>query len=188
MYINYKYLKRSKLTVNDCFILFAAKQLEVEYIIENLTDGQYSHFKELSLVEHIKQKSKKEHPYNSLRLSSKGKQFIEDLTSAPNEEEDIKVFDWLSKYYLNAGKEIGNRRKTLNHIKDFRIKSDISKNNLINLCIHFLKENEDRSNKLEFVFYYPKTVFATRFDLEESWLYSHYLKNEDYFKSIFETY
>lgn len=188
MYINFKHLEKSQLTIFDCFLLFAAKQTQTEYLIENLTDSQYSHFKELSLVEHIKQKTKKEHPYASLRLSDKGKSFLEDLTSAPIEEEDQKVYDWLSNHYINAGKEIGNRRKTLSHIKDFRIKSGICKNNLIKLCVDFLKDNEDRSNKLEFVFYHPRTVFATRFDIEESWLHSHYLKKENYFKSIFEAY
>jgi tryptophanyl-tRNA synthetase len=121
-------------------------------------------------------------------LNDKGKQLLAELEEADVEEQDSLVYDWLLSYYKNAGKEIGNRKKTLSHIKDFRVKSGICKNNLIKLCIDFLKENEERSNKLQFVFYYPKTVFATRFDLEESWLYSHYLKKEEYFKSIFEDY
>lgn len=188
MYINISVLNESKLQFADLVFLCAISQTETDWLIDNLNEVNYERFKELSLIKHINQKSKKEHLYASLRLSDVGKQLLSDLEEAEVEEQDSLVYTWLSNYYKNAGKEIGNRKKTLSYIKDFRIKSQISKNNLIKLCVDFLKDNEERSNKLQFVFYYPKTVFATRFDLEESWLYSHYLKKEDYFKSIFEEY
>jgi len=186
MYCNLTVFKSSGLALSDLIFLCAINQTEIEWLVENLNEAVYNHFKKLSLIKHIKQKSKKEHLFTSLRLSDIGKQLLSDLEEAEVEEQDSLVYTWLSNYYKNAGKEIGNRKKTLSHIKDFRVKSQISKNNLIKLCVDFLKDNEERSNKLQFVFYYPKTVFATRFDLEESWLYSHYLKKEDYFKSIFE--
>lgn len=188
MYINISVLNESKLQFADLVFLCAISQTETDWLIDNLNEVNYERFKELSLIKHINQKSKKEHLYASLRLSDVGKQLLSDLEEVEVEEQDSLVYTWLSNYYKNAGKEIGNRKKTLSYIKDFRIKSQISKNNLIKLCVDFLKDNEERSNKLQFVFYYPKTVFATRFDLEESWLYSHYLKKEDYFKSIFEEY
>jgi hypothetical protein len=188
MWINFTVFNKSGLEFSDLIFLAAISQTETDWLIENLTDAIYNRFDGLFLVKHIKPKNKKEHLYGSLRLSDKGKQFLNDLEEAEAEEQDTKVYDWLSKYYLNAGKEIGNRKRTLNHIKDFRIKSGIQKNNLIKLCTDFLTENEERSNKLEFVFYYPKTVFATRFQLEDSWLFTHYLKKENYFKSIFEEY
>lgn len=188
MYINLTIFTKSQLLFSDLIFLYAISQTEIEWLIENLDKDIYERFKALSLVKHIKAKNKKEHAYVSLRLSEVGKQLLSELEEAPSLEEDSKVFVWLSNYYKNAGKEIGNRKKTLSYIKDFRVKSGICKNNLIKLCVDFLNENEERSNKLQFIFYYPKTVFATRFDLEESWLYSHYLKKEYYFKSIFEEY
>lgn len=188
MYINISVLNESKLQFGDLVFLCAISQIETAWLVDNLNEVDYKRFKELSLIKHINQKSKKEHLYASLRLSDTGKQLLLDLEEVEVEEQDSLVYTWLSNYYKNAGKEIGNRKKTLSHIKDFRVKSQISKNNLIKLCVDFLKDNEERSNKLQFVFYYPKTIFATRFDLEESWLYSHYLKKEAYFKSIFEEY
>lgn len=188
MYINLSVFSKSQLVFSDLVFLCAISQTETNWLIENLTEDIYKRFEALSLTKHIKVKNKKSHLYECLRLSEVGKQLLSELEEAPSLEEDFKVFVWLSNYYKNAGKEIGNRKKTLSYIKDFRVKSGICKNNLIKLCVDFLNENEERSNKLQFIFYYPKTVFATRFDLEESWLYSHYLKKEYYFKSIFEEY
>lgn len=187
-YINFTVLEKYSLEPLDLILLTAIKQTELEYLEKTLTDTHYRRFEALSLIKHIKQKRKDENLLVSLRLNDKGIALIEELNSAPVEPEDQQVFDWLSNHYKSAGKEIGNKRKTLDHIKDFRVKSGIQKNNLIKLCVDFLKDNEERSNKLQYVLYYPKTVFATRFDLEESWLYNHYLKKEDYFKSIFEEY
>jgi hypothetical protein len=188
MYINLSVLTKSKLQFSDLVFLAAISQKESQFLIDNLTNDCFKRLEALSLLTNIKRQKKDEHAYISLRLNDKGKQLLAELEEADVEEQDSLVYDWLLSYYKNAGKEIGNRKKTLSHIKDFRVKSGICKNNLIKLCIDFLKENEERSNKLQFVFYYPKTVFATRFDLEESWLYSHYLKKEEYFKSIFEDY
>lgn len=188
MYINFTVLEKYGLLPADVLFLAAIKQTELNYLQETFTEVDYSRFNELSLVKHIKAKRKYESALVSLRLNDKGLQLLEEINSAPIEPEDQLIFDWISKHYKEAGKEVGNRRKTLDHIKDFRIKSGIQKNNLIKLCVDFLKDNEERSNKLQYIFYFPKTVFATRFDLEESWLYSFYLKKEDYFKSIFEEY
>lgn len=188
MYINLTTFSKYGLEFEDLIFLCAISQKDSEFLINNLLDSIFKRFETLSLLTNVKSKKKDEHPYVSLRLNEKGKQLLSDLGEAGILEEDKQVYDWLSNYYKNAGKEIGNRKKTLSHIKDFRVKSKIEKNNLIKLCVDFLKENEERSNKLEYIFYYPKTVFAARFDLEESWLYAHFLKKEEYFKSVFEEY
>lgn len=187
-YINFTVLEKYGFEPVDFILLAAIKQTELEYLEKTLTDTHYNRFKELNLIKHIKAKRKDESLLVSLRLSEKGLTIIDEIHSAPVEPEDQQVYDWLANYYKNAEKEIGNRKRTLNHIKDFRLQSGICKNNLIKLCVDFLKDNEERSKKLEYVLYYPKTVFATRFQLEDSWLFSHYIKKEEYFKSIFEEY
>lgn len=187
-YVNFTALEKHDLNYTDFLLLAGINQKEIDYLQGVLGESNYERFNNLNLIKHIKAKKKDEDRLVSLRLSDKGTQLLEEVSSAPILEEDQKIFDWLSNHYKSAGKEVGNRKKTLSHIKDFRIKTGIEKNNLIKLCVEFLKENEDKSNKLEFIFYYPKTVFATRFDIEESWLHSFYLKKEEYFKSIFEEY
>lgn len=188
MYINLSVLGKSGLGYSDLVFLAAINQTETEWLIENFKDSDYERFERLSIVKHIKQKSKKEHLYTSLRLSDLGKSLLSEIEEAPIEEEDKMVFEWLKNYYLKAGKEIGNGAKTQRHIRDFRIKSGIQKNNLIKLVLDFLAENEERSKKLEYIWYYPKTAFATRFDLEESWLWSHFIKNKERLEKTFEQY
>ena len=188
MYINLSVLGKSGLEYSDLVFLAAINQTETEWLIENFKDSDYERFKRLSIIKHIKQKSKKEHLYTSLRLSDLGKSLLSEIEEAPIEEEDKTVFEWLKNYYLKAGKEIGNGAKTQRHIRDFRIKSGIQKNNLIKLVLDFLAENEERSKKLEYIWYYPKTAFATRFDLEESWLWSHFIRNKERLEKTFEQY
>ena len=188
MYINLSVLGKSGLEYSDLVFLAAINQTETEWLIENFKDSDYERFERLSIIKHIKQKSKKEHLYTSLRISEIGKQLLSELEEAPIEEEDKTVFEWLKNYYLKAGKEIGNGAKTQRYIRDFRIKSGIQKNNLIKLVLDFLAENEERSRKLEYIWYYPKTAFATRFDLEESWLWSHFIKNKERLEKTFEQY
>lgn len=188
MYVNISVLGKSGLEYSDLVFLAAINQTEIDFLIESLNEGDYNRFKDLRLIKHIKQKNKKEPLYTSLRLSDEGKHLLSKLEEAPIESEDATVFEWLKNYYIKAGKEIGNGAKTQRHIRDFRIKSGIQKNNLINLVLDFLSENEEKSKKLEYVWYYPKTAFATRFDLEESWLWNHYLKNKERLEKTFEEY
>lgn len=188
MYLNFEVFNRSQLLLSDIVFLCAISQVETDWLIENLKEHDYYRFKELSLVKHIKQKTKKEHLYTSLRITDMCKNLLSDLESPPIMEEDRTVFEWLKNYYLKSGKDIGNGAKTQRHIRDFRIKSGIQKNNLIKLVLDFLNENEERSRKLEYVWYYPKTAFATKFDLEESWLWNHFLKNKERLEKTFEEY
>ena len=131
MYINLSVLGKSGLEYSDLVFLAAINQTETDWLIENFKNSDYERFERLSIIKHIKQKSKKEHLYTSLRLSDLGKNLLSEIEEAPIEEEDKTVFEWLKNYYLKAGKEIGNGAKTQRHIRDFRIKSGIQKNNLI---------------------------------------------------------
>ena len=158
---------------------------EVEFYV---TDRVLDIFLETGYVELIKARNKADTRQNRARLTSKGKELLEELETPPVLEEDEKIAEWLTNHYKKLEKEIGNGKKLRRHIRDFRIASDIQKNNLIILCLDFLKENEENSRVLEYIWYYPKTVFATKFQLEDSWLYKHYIKKEEYFKSVFENY
>ena len=184
MYVNLKLFEKSNLSAEQLIQLIAIKQKEQPYIKEEFL----GRFEELGLITYIKAKNKSQKSSELVRLSDKGKKLLEDLAEALVEEQDEKVFDWLKDYYLKVDKEIGNGAKTKRHIRDFRIKSGIEKNNLIILVLDFLRENEERSKKLEYIWYYPKTAFATKFDLEESWLWNHYQKNKERLDSKFEKY
>jgi hypothetical protein len=190
MYINFKVFEENKLNIGDVELLTAIKLKATEFLISYFLDSDYNRLKELSFIKHIKASKKKDHPFISLRLSDKGNNLLNSLEEAEATEEDKKVCEWLKSHYKKIGKEIGNGAKTLRHIRDFRIKSGIEKNNLIKLCLAFLQDedNMEYNHKLEYAFYKPATAFETKFDLEESRLYKYYIKREAYFKSIFEEY
>jgi hypothetical protein len=190
MYINTKILKQHNLNLQQVSLLQILHQNKTEDMSELLEsyNGDLDVLNEKGLLSEVKAKSKQESVYKRLRLSKKGSELLEDLSTPEVLEEDKKVFEWLKNYYLKADKEIGNGAKTLRHIRDFRTKSGIQKNNLITLVLEFLKENEERSKKLEYIWYYPKTAFATRFDLEESWLWNFYQKNKERLDAKFEKY
>ncbi len=191
MYINFKaYEKHKQLAMGDIELLVAINQKETDFLMDYYWKDSYERFERLSLIEHIKAKKKGEHPYISLRLSKEGKKLLEELETPPVEEEDKKVFEWLKAHYKKMGKEIGNGAKTQRHIRDFRIKTGIEKNNLLRLCIAFLsdEDNMQYNNILEYAFYKAPTAFETKFNIEESRLYKYYMKREDHFKSIFEQY
>jgi hypothetical protein len=190
MYVNVKILQSNGLLFSDIVFLATINQKETEFLVDNLSEHDYNRYKELSLIEHIKQKSKKEHLYTSLRLSQRGKELLSEIEEAEVEEQDIKILNWLCDHYTKIGKTIGNKKRTARHIRDFRIKSNIEKNNLIKVCLDFLQdeENMEYNNVLEYAFYKPLTAFQTRFNLEDSRLYKHFLKHRERIESTFEQY
>lgn len=183
MFINFK---EHNLELGDLELLTAMKQNETDWLIQHLSEASLNRLEALGFISRVKPKNKQSHPYSTLRLSTKAKDFFTKIDTPEVEEQDIRVKEWLVKHYTDRGKDIGNKKKLERHIRDFRIKSGIEKNCLIALCVDFLRENEERSNKLEYVFYRPKTAFETRFDLEESWLYQHYIKNKERLDQVFE--
>lgn len=193
LYINYKLVKELEEDGHYAFdlikILTAINQGEKEVVkemIKHPTDYNLT-FKDKPLVKTVKPKNKQETWHDVVRLDKAGKDLLKDLVEAEVSDEDVKVFDWLSKHYKEIGKEVGNGSKTKRHIRDFRTKSGIEKNNLVRLCLAFISDEDNMqfSQKLEYVFYKPKTVFATKFELEESRLYQYYIKLKDQFDKIF---
>jgi subtilisin-like proprotein convertase family protein len=189
MYINFKILEKEGFSPFHLVLLLAVKQKEFDYL-EAVCHDYIEELLENGFIKTIKVSKKLENSMQVLRITPKGNKILNELETAEVEEEDKKVFDWLKSHYKKIDKEVGNGAKTLRHIRDFRVKSGIEKNNLIKLCLAFLQDEDNMqyNNKLEFAFYKPATAFETRFNLEESRLYKYYLKREDYFKSIFEDY
>lgn len=191
LYINFEVIKELEGDGHDPFplisILTAINQGNKSFLegLKDVTEYNLT-FKGKSLVKHVKGR-KSDTWFDTVRLDKAGKELLKDLTEAEVSEDDIKIFDWLSNHYKKIGKEVGNGAKTKRHIRDFRIKSGIVKNNLIRLCYAFVSDESqmEYSHKLEYIFYKPKTVFETRFNLEESRLYQYYMKNKEQFDKVF---
>lgn len=195
-FLNLNVYNNSGLQGDDLVYLFSANQIDKEHL-ETMPEDTYKRLEGLSLIKHIKQ-SKKDNILYSIRLSDKGKRLLRDLELKVESEEDMVVFKWLEKFYLNKGKQVGHPQRTLNHIKNFRIDSGICKNNLIAVCLDFINSEyvDENSKILEFAFFYPKKIttdgkaiaYITQWDLNDSWIYQHFLKNRERLERDFEQY
>lgn len=185
MYINFNFLMSSELSPDKVAYLVALKQQKLEYLekypelLEELDQE--------GLVSYIKAKRKDDSKFLRARVSDFGKQVLEELDSVEVSEDTIRMFSWLSEYYLKLGKSIGNGAKTKRHIERFSQETGIFKNNLALLCKEFLldEENMNFNNVLEYAFYKAPTAFETKFNINESRLYKYYKTRESHFKNIF---
>lgn len=184
MYINFKNFGKSCLSSDELILLCAIKQ-ENTALIEGFLDLLPA-LEEKGLTREIKG-TKKQSPIEKLRLSDKGKDLLEKLEEIEVSEDTEVIFNWLSEYYKKLGKEVGNKSKTKRWIETFSQKSGIKRNNLVILCKSFVSDesNMEYSHKLENVFYRAKTIYETRFNLEESRLYNYYLKHKEQFDKVF---
>lgn len=185
MYINFKNFGKSCLSSDELILLCAIKQENTAFI--ELFCNLLPALKEKELITEIKG-TKKQTQIEKTRLSSKGKDLLEKLEEIEVSEDTEVIFNWLANYYKNIGKEVGNKNKTKRWIETFSQKTGIKRNNLVILCKAFVSDenNMEYSHKLENVFYRPKTVYETKFNLEESRLYKFYKKHEEQFKNIFK--
>ena len=196
MYINLKLFKKSNLSAEQLIQLIAIKQKEQNYIKEEFL----GRFEELGLVSYVKQKNKSQKSSELVRLSDKGKKLLNSMITEPvaGETEDI-LFEWLSKYYIEKGKEIGNPNRVKKLLKWFSEETGIYKNDLIKLFIDFLKDEyvDEASRVLEFTLFYPKKfttdkgktiAYEAKPDIHDSWLFNHFQKNRERLVSTFEDY
>lgn len=187
MYINFTVLEKEGISPLHLLSLIAIKQKNFAYV-EDVCEDYVRDLVNKEYVKSVKVVKKLEGSIQALRITPQGNKLLIDLETPEIEEEDKVVFEWLKKHYLKLGKEVGNGAKTLRHIRDFRVKSGIEKNNLLILCLAFLRDEDNMqyNNILEYAFYKAPTAFETRFNLEESRLHKYYLKREEYFKKEFK--
>lgn len=191
MYINVENLFKlpNPLTLPLLLVLKQAAKKDVTKEIANLviSDEDIDILEKNGYIKYIKGK-KADSLIERMRLDKKGTQFLNELDEPDVEEQDVKIFDWLSAIYKKRGKEIGNGKKTQRLIASFREKSGIEKNHLAYLCNSFINDEEQQewSFKLEFVFWKPTNLFQTKFVLEDSRLWKYYTKRQNYFDNEFK--
>ena len=170
--------------------LLAAKTNKTEDnsgVIEYHFKDALNKYKDTNLITFVKPKNKSENEYHTVRLTSVGNEWVEDITTANIIEEDIQLFNWLDGVYKSMGKEAGNKRKCRNFIAQFRVNSGISRNHLAFLCKTFINDEKEIefSQKLEFLFFKGANLFSTKFDIYQSRLFQYYEKKRDYFENQF---
>lgn len=196
MYLNLETYKKHNLQPQDLYFLIGIKQVNKE-VLETLNGGDFSRFNELGLLTNIKGK-KGDNPALNVRLSKRGKDLLKSICTEPIAGEDEEVlYDWLSKYYIDKGKEVGNPNRVKKLLAWFSQETDIYKNNLIKLFVDFLKDDyvDEASKVLEFTLFYPKKfttdkgktiAYEAKPDIYDSWLFKHFEKNKQRLLETFE--
>lgn len=186
MHINFKLLNSRGITPLGFMFLCAVKGNKTEdnsAIIEYQFKEELDEFRATNLIDFIKPKNKSQNDYNTVRLTSLGNEWLEDLTTSEIIEDDIQLFNWLEGVYKSMGKEAGNKRKCKNFIAQFRANSGICRNHLAFLCQTFINDEKEIefSQKLEYLFFKGANLFSTKFDIYQSRLFQYYEKRKEYF-------
>lgn len=183
MFINFKNLKKEEISESDLVFLIAVGQGFVEYISAHIDTKEHL-FEYIKYVKGRKDRDKSE----LIRLTDKGKSFLQSLSDPIIDEEDEIIFNYLKQVYLKKGKKIGNGAKTQRYINLFKNTSFITRNRLVSLVTTFVNDEENMSYNftLEYALYKAPTAFETRFNLEESRIYKYYKQHEDKFKALWE--
>ena len=207
MYLNISVFTKSNLQFSDLVFLAAINQTETNWLIESLNEDVYNRFNELSLIKHIKQKSKKEHLYTSLRLSEQGKSLLVNLSyeGAVDSETDI-IADWLINIYKSkSGGIVKNKTEIKRRIHWFKTVTQIKGNKLAVLLQSFLQDTYNEqdgltvkefmeqnsrgvlSNMLDNVCFNPTSVFDKHKTLDKSPLWQYYEENIEYINKVWES-
>lgn len=180
------------LTLYELGVLQLIRQNKIEDLSNEIqfeaSEDILSKFSTLGYIEYVKPKKKSDNVYKCVRTTSKGNAVLEDIETPEINEDDLKIFNWLEQIYLDAGKEIGNKKKTKMFIANFRVQSGIDKNSLAYLCQEFTNDESqyEWSQRLEYLFFKGASVFSVKFDINQSRLYQYYDRNKVKFDKQFE--
>ena len=207
MYLNILVFTKSNLQFSDLVFLAAINQTETDWLIENLNEDVYRRFSKLSLIKHIKQKSKKEHLYTSLRISEVGAKFLADISyeGAVDSETEV-IADWLINIYkAKSGGIVKNKTEIKKRIHWFKTATQIKGNKLAVLLQSFLQDTYNEqdgltvkefmeqnsrgvlSNMLDNVCFNPTSVFDKHKTLDKSPLWQYYEENIEYINKVWES-
>lgn len=117
MYINFQLLNTRQITPLEFMFFLAAKGNKTEDnsdIIEYHFKEVLNKYKDTNLITFVKPKNKSETDYNTVRLTSLGLDWVEDITTPEVTQGDLEMFNYLKNIYLShEDKEriIGNSKK-----------------------------------------------------------------------------
>jgi hypothetical protein len=189
MYINFKMLEKSNLDFSDLLILQASKQNKLEDLSEVLKQHSGPRIDNL-ISKQFLTKIKGEKSWSEerkIRITSKAKTILDNIETPEIEEQDIRVFDWISDVYIRKGKNIGNKKNAKMYIALFRANSGIEKNHLATLLEKFASDDDNMQYnfRLDYTFFKPHSAYQVKFEIEQSRLYQYYLNNKSEFDSLF---
>lgn len=191
MYINFQLASNRGLSPADVVNLQLIFQNRTEKLVDTISEhvplNVLEGYQEKGYITLVSAKNKSDTIQNRVRLTPKGSELLEDIQSPEINDDDLQLYNWLEGIYKEEGKELGNRKKTKMYVALFRVNSGIDRNKLAYLCKTFMNDTGqfEWSKKLEFLFFKPSSVYAVKFDIEQSKLYQYYIKNQEHFDNKF---
>lgn len=200
MYINLKQVQKH-LKRGDLEILTAIKQIDTEYIDQELTEQDLKRFEALEFIERVKNPKKGETP---LRLSKKGKTYLNEISYEGSVDDETNILaDWLIGVYKSKpGGIVKNKTELKRRLMWFKTITQISGNFLAVLLQSFMSDTYNEksdltvrefmeknprgvlSNMLDFLFWSPPNNFAKNYTLADSPLYTYYTDNQAYIEEM----
>jgi hypothetical protein len=194
MYLNYKLLTSRNLTPLDFAFLLAVKGNKTEDnsgAIEYHFKDVLEKFRDTSLVTFVKPKNKSQNDYNTVRLTSLGNEWIDDLTTPEVTDGDVKMRNYLCEIYLNnedTDRVIGNKKLISIYISILRHHLGLSLHEFYYLCDYFLSVHTF-TKKLENIFMdRNKNKYGNfKSNIEDSSLYQFWEQHEKEVRQYIES-
>lgn len=192
MYVNFSLLNSRGLTPNEFMFLLAAKTNKTEdnsATIEYHFKDVLEKFKDTNLITFVKPKNKAETIYNTVRLSSVGLEWVDDITTPEVSEGDLKMRNYLCEMYLNnedTERVIGNKKLVSIYISILRQHLGLSLHEFYYLCDYFLSVHI-YTRKLENIFLDRNKNRYGNFksNIEDSPLHQFWEQNEQEIRQYF---
>ena len=193
MYLNFKLLNSRQLTPLDFSFLLAVKGNKTEDnsgVIEYYFKDVLDKFRETNLITFIKPKNKSQNYYNTVRLTTLGNEWIDDLTTPEVTEGDIKMRNYLCEMYLNnedTERVIGNKKLISIYISILRQHLGLDLHEFYYLCDYFLSIHI-YTKKLENIFLDKNKNRYGNFksNIEDSSLYQFWEQHEQEIRQYFK--
>jgi len=183
MYINFNMTKG--LSFNQILLLQAISQNRTEdmsTLLESQLDtatGQY--FLEQGYIMLVQGK-KDDSPLKKMRLTKKGKEYLESIQIPNVIEGDLELLGYLTTIYLSSGEDrkIGNKKKIASYISIMRRELELTLHEFYYLCEYFLAEYEF-TKVLEYIFFNSNKNRYGKFqdNLQDSPLYQFYEEHKE---------
>lgn len=193
MYVNFKLLNSRELEPLDFMFLCAVKANKTEDnsgIIEYYFKDVLEKFKDTNLITFVKPKNKAQNAYNTVRLTSLGSEWLDDLTTPSVEEHHIKMRNYLCDMYLNnedTERVIGNKKLIAIYISILQHHLGLTIHEFYYLCDYFLSIHIF-TKKLENIFMDKNKIRYGDFKnhIEDSVLYQFWEQKEEEVREYFK--
>lgn len=195
MYINFSLCRELNLSVSFIPILFAANQNRTNDESLTLSNEEFiDDLKQLfqsGILESVKPKKKSDTVYNLIRLSSKGKKVLEDITTPIATQGDLNMRDYLCEMYLNhedTERKLGNKKSIGIYCTVLRNHLGLTLHQFYYLCEFFLAEFQF-TRILEYVFFNKNKYRYGEFKnhIEDSPLFQFYEEREEEIKNYWKS-